>query len=163
MLTQEQAIVVVYTFLPGIALSWAAKRYSPWEWLYNLFRLPSTVAHELCHYLGIFIGGKPVSFDVFPKRNPSGGYTLGSVQFVGLNWLNSFFIGMAPVLILVALYYLAPQQGSPLNSYLLYWLIVGIFYAGGIPSKQDFKIALINGWPVFVATVSCLYFWVLYF
>lgn len=147
------------TFLPGIALSIIARKVSPWRWMYFLFLWPSTILHEFCHYLGFLLGGKPVSFNVLPKKQADGSYLLGSVQFEGLNWFNSFFIGLAPLLILVGLYYLAPQPGAPIKVFLIYWVEVGIFFAGALPSAQDLKIALIRGWPVFLAAIALGYQW----
>ena len=69
-----------------------------WPMLFALFIWPGTVAHELLHFLaGWFAGAKPVSLSIIPRRNPEGGWVLGSVAFARLRWWNSVPVGLAPL------------------------------------------------------------------
>ncbi len=69
-----------------------------WPLVYALCIWPGTVAHELLHFLaGWVAGAKPVSLSVIPRRNPEGGWILGSVAFTRLRWWNSVPVGLAPL------------------------------------------------------------------
>lgn len=67
-------------FAPGIALAALIKQFTPWPWLYFLFRFPSTFAHELLHFLAsLLTNGQAIGFTVVPRRVAPSTYTLGSV------------------------------------------------------------------------------------
>lgn len=63
---------------------------------------PSTVIHELSHFLvGYVLGADPVGLSVFPeKRTPGESWQLGSVTFTRLTWWSKLPVGIAPLLLL---------------------------------------------------------------
>jgi hypothetical protein len=114
-------------------------------WVFSLLVLPGTLAHECCHLaLGLLLGGRPSSFNLLPRRKEQG-WEMGSVGFQRLTWLNAFFIGMAPLLLLPVAYglvrwRLAGRPGLGWPEALAVYLIANLIYAA-LPSWQDLKIA----------------------
>jgi hypothetical protein len=127
------------------AMLWAMSQARRSFWLLSLLVLPGTFCHELCHWgVGRLLNGRPIHFTVFPKR-VGRGLVLGSVVFSNLNWYNAFFIGLAPLLLLVAAYglFLWRLGGKPEFG----WTEAGVVYFlanllfGAVPSWQDLRVA----------------------
>jgi len=117
--------------------------------LISLFFLPSTILHELLHFIvGFLTFAKPVSFSVIPKKSADGSYTLGEVQFSNLNFFNSIPTALAPLLMLIGLYFFDLYYWNYANENIWYFILfVYINFTAvysGIPSGQDFKVALSN-------------------
>jgi len=69
-------------------------------WRFALISMAGTVLHEAAHFLvGLCVGAGPRSFEIWPKRSAKG-WTLGSVDFVRLNWINAAPAALAPLLLL---------------------------------------------------------------
>ncbi len=113
--------------------------------------LMGTFFHELSHFIVSLVTlGKPVSFNVFPSKSvsPDGkiGYTLGSVSSKNMKWYNTFFISMAPLLLLPMSYYIYDNffyyfDVSILTIFLYNFSIVSLLFSS-IPSGVDFKNVL---------------------
>lgn len=124
---------------------WLLNQARRWLWLFSLLALPGTFCHEFCHWLaGKVLNGQPVGFTVIPRREGRG-LVLGSVRCAHLRWYNAFFIGAAPLLLVVLAFFLlrwrisvrpALGWGEALVVYLLATLVFG-----AIPSWQDLRVA----------------------
>lgn len=132
--------------------------------LLSVFFLPATFFHELAHFFFGFITlANPVNFSIFPKKEGEY-YTLGSVNFNNINNFNALITGIAPVVLLVLLFFLDKNNfylykkvlhKSDLGFFdiLLLSYINFIFVYSGIPSTQDFKV-------IFSKKLG-LFFWIL--
>ena len=111
-----------------------AKRTIFGAWLANLH---GTLLHELAHlFASILLNGKPTKISLFPSR-VEGGYILGYVESSNLRWYNKFPIAMAPLVLLIAIFYVDQYfyvyMEDNLYSTLLYvFMIIGLlaFSAG---------------------------------
>jgi len=74
----------------------------------------TTFLHELAHYLfALILGGKPQGLYLIPKKVEYNGviyWTFGSVKAY-TNKFTGFFIGIAPLMWLVAAFFLAKNVG----------------------------------------------------
>ena len=119
-----------------------AKRTIFGAWLANLH---GTLLHELAHlFASILLNGKPTKISLFPSR-VEGGYILGYVESSNLRWYNKFPIAMAPLVLLIAIFYVDQYfyvyMEDNLYSTLLYvFMIIGLLDSS-IPSGQDFRVA----------------------
>jgi hypothetical protein len=135
-----------FMYLAGTAaVLWAMNQARRSFWLFSLLVLPGTFCHELCHWMvGKLLNGRPVHFTIVPKR-AGRGLVLGSVALSNLRWYNAFFIGFAPLLLLVAAYgwFVWRLGGRPVFG----WKEAGAVFIlanllfGSLPSWQDFRIA----------------------
>jgi hypothetical protein len=154
---------LVVAYLPGIFLSYVLRRFL-WVWLYSLLRFPGTFAHEVfCHWLvGTVLGARPIKLQLVPQRQLDGSYILGQVCFSRLTWFNSFFVGMAPLLLFLPLYWLTPSNLSgPIEQFAKCWLYLALFFISAIPSAADLRIAFQPGAIVFIGVLVFLYYGVL--
>lgn len=73
-----------------------------WRYVYALIWWPSTLAHELSHFLvGVFLGANPVNFSALPRReSKSGRLVLGEVSFTNLRWWNRMPTALAPLVLM---------------------------------------------------------------
>jgi len=115
-----------------------------------VFNFPGTILHELLHFsVGIVTLARPVSFSIVPKRSEDGGWTLGSVGFMGLNQLNALPTAMAPILAPLIILIFIPDLFSYMasDSTGVWWksLLISFFIVSGfmscIPSSVDFRMA----------------------
>jgi len=126
-------------------------------WVFSLLVLPGTLAHELCHLLlGLLLNGQPAGFNLIPRRSGRG-WEMGSASFSHMTWYNAFFVGMAPLLLLPAAYFLLRWRlgGVPVFGWqeaLAVYLIANLAYAS-LPSWQDCRIAARSpiGWLLLAA------------
>jgi hypothetical protein len=131
-------------------------------WLMSLVALPGTICHELCHWLmGKLLNGQPVRFTVIPHREGRG-MVLGSVTFAHLRWYNAFFVGLAPLLLLLVAYALfrwrlGAQPTLGWREALMILLLANLLF-GAVPSWQDLRIAARSpvGWLLLIGGA----FWV---
>lgn len=109
--------------------------------------LPSTLAHELSHYLvAAVLGCKPTGFSLIPKRMSKTSWQLGSVSFTpGL--FSAGLVALAPLwlqgLISYWILWLRPPS-SDIGIELLSGIVGGISVWAAIPSKVDWNIAIRN-------------------
>ena len=73
-----------------------------WRYVYALIWWPSTLAHELSHFLvGLSLGANPVNFSALPRReSKSGRLVLGEVSFTNLRWWNTMPTALAPLVLM---------------------------------------------------------------
>ena len=98
-----------------------------------LVNIPGTILHEMMHFLvGLFLNAHPVNFTLFPKKDPVGGYVMGSVGFRNITLLPlSFYIHR----------YVLPYIPHTIWWYIGYVLLQTIIIENAIPSRADFRIA----------------------
>ena len=112
-------------------------------WFFSFLVLPGTACHELCHYVsGALLNGQPDRFSVIPRRDGNK-IRLGEVYFLNLRWYNVFFIGMAPLVMLLGVYAILVYLQSAPFGYIflvLLYLVANLAY-GSVPSGTDFKLA----------------------
>ena len=112
-------------------------------WMYSLFALPGTIAHEGLH--GIFalvLGAKPSFPSIFPKREGDA-WRLGSVRFVP-SFLNRVPITLAPFLLLpIGIWYAVEIMHSATGWwYFFHGWVVASFLIASLPSRQDWSVAM---------------------
>ena len=130
--------------------------------VFSLVALPGTLLHELSHVvMGLLTFGRPVGISLLPRRSVNG-YVLGSARFANVRWYNGCFIGLSPLLMLVAAGWLlgwriTSQPAFHVEELLWVYLIASLAY-GGIPSWQDIKVASASLW---LFAFFALAFWIL--
>ena len=108
-----------------------------WPLLFAVSIWPGTLAHELLHFVaGWIFGAKPVALSVIPRRNPEGGWVLGSVAFTHLRWWNSAPVGLAPLALIPGSVYLFMASMTP-----------PLISLPGAGIKLAAAQCLIAGWP----------------
>lgn len=136
-------------FLPSLTLAagWylLLRRARTSMWRLALISLPSTIAHELAHFvIGFFLLAKPAHFSVWPKRSGDR-WTLGSVSFRRINLFNGAFVALAPCLFLPLAWVGLTHLAAPLwaGHRWGWWLASGYVIAAALfaasPSLQDLK------------------------
>ena len=113
----------------------------------------TTLPHEAAHYLvAALLGGRPQGLSIIPKKVEYNGYvywSFGNVRAYA-NKFTGFFIGIAPIIWLIAGYFLAKYYFLffSLNeaSILVFFIIEWIMIENGIPSREDIKEALKSSW-----------------
>lgn len=120
----------------------------------------TTLPHEFSHYLiALILGGRPEGIYLIPRKVKAGEYihwTFGSVN-ARINSFTGFFIGIAPVIYLVASYFLAKYYflyfDWDFRNILIFFFIEWVLIENGIPSFDDLKIALSSYKGLFVFLV----------
>lgn len=108
-----------------------------------------TLFHELAHFaVSLITYGKPFWFSVIPssrydKETGRRTITLGCVKSANITWWNTFFVSMAPLLLLPLSYWVYNNfftyiQGGLWSSVLYIFIIVSLLFSA-IPSAVDFK------------------------
>jgi len=125
------------------------------KYLFYIFKLPGTIAHELAHFIvGLILLGKPTSFSVIPKEEKDK-IVLGSVDFKNIMAINAIPIAFAPILLLPLFFILSEIFVSLLTRDLMlseyiylyaigFGVILSSVLSSSIPSGQDFKVAFSN-------------------
>lgn len=137
---------------PSLALAslflFERRRWSP----VNALLFSGVFVHEVLHFLvGLVTMARPTSFSLIP-RSEGGRLILGSVGFVGLNWLNAWITAAAPLLILPIIFGLATWrlEAGPQHVQLwdvLIWLCIAPHFLHCWPSRADWKLMFIS-WPL---------------
>lgn len=112
-------------------------------WIINLL---GTVLHEAAHFtVGFILNARPVGFTLFPKK-VGDAFVMGSVGFNNMTFYNAVPAALAPLLLLVAAFYLDRIFFNlvPLSigTYLLFLFIMGILIENSLPSPADFRAAV---------------------
>lgn len=120
-------------------------------------RVPSTLAHELSHWVVALVTRASPSFpSIIPRRDAaSGGWVLGSVRFKP-SWGSAALIACAPFFILAPLALelgLSTHARTPEQA-LLQGTALAYLVQGCLPSRVDLKIAIAD--PVGLALVGLL-------
>ena len=137
---------------PSVALAslflFERRRWSP----VNVLHFSGVFVHEVLHLLvGLVTMARPTSFSLIP-RSEGGRLILGSVGFVGLNWLNAWITAAAPLLALPIIFALATWRVEAGPKHIQFWdVLVWLFIAPHFlhcwPSRADWKLVFIS-WPL---------------
>lgn len=131
-----------------------------WTVLRIFLRLPSTLAHELCHWLVAMLTASSPSFpNLLPKKDPEQGvWVLGSVGFVPSTW-TAAFVALAPVLLCLPAWLLLQRPlHAPWTEQALCGWAAGLLLEGARPSSKDFRLAFEHPLPILVITLIYLYY-----
>ncbi|WP_243656603.1 hypothetical protein [Paucimonas lemoignei] len=126
-----------------------------------LFYLSGTLLHELAHFLaGALTNARPAAFSVWPRRDGSNRWILGSVSFKNIRWYNAAFVGLAPITALAVPPFLAIARLRYGVAYswldILIAVLIAPIYLSALPSREDMLIAL-RSWPY--AAGAMLIYW----
>lgn len=146
---------------PGVLLAIASRALFPHIFFQILFRLPGTLAHELCHFVcALLSNAQPANLTIIPHKATDGNWTLGSVSCNNIRWYNGFLVGLAPLLLFGVLYISMPKKLELSASLAAYWLLTAALLPSAFPSRTDLKVTAISLVPVFiVALLALLFFW----
>lgn len=112
--------------------------------VFVLLRLPSTILHEISHWLvALVLGGRPSLPSFWPSWNGRG-WTLGAVEF-SPSLLSAAPAALAPVLYLFPAFSLLGSTSPEWWYFLAGFLLI----EAGTPSRVDFSLLLRN--PLSVA------------
>lgn len=129
------------------------------KYLYALVFFLGTVMHELCHAAAFTVTSlislrfPRMTFSLWPKTNPDGSWTLGSVSCAGINWFSAFPVAMAPALMLLLPVMVVEHWGNVVTevqafislseSQIMALLVfsMGFISHSAFPSVQDFRVA----------------------
>lgn len=101
-----------------------------------MYRLPSTVLHEICHLVvGLATLSGVTGFSLLPKR-VEGGWVLGSVTCNRVGMLSALPIGLAPALVCLPLAWQAYQLHTAVG-----YAGVYLCLTAATPSAADIKVA----------------------
>ncbi len=126
--------------------------------LFSIF-LPATYFHELAHFVvSFFLLGKPKKFSVFPTRTENG-WILGYVESHNLNWFNTSFVALAPLLLLPIFFFLLEYS---LKGDVWFFLIFKAYICANLllgmkPSRSDFQLALRRPIPIILLITYFVY------
>ncbi len=142
--------------------------------LWSLVCFPSTLLHEFAHGLvGLFLGAKPASFSLWPKRVSATGWRLGYVSFSNLRWWNAGPVGLAPLLWALPLVGLVGRWSALQVQYSSVSLRTSALVGASVvwawlaiaPSASDWQLAAKNwlGAAVFMTTWAAMLYCLLTF
>lgn len=135
-----------------------AKWLSQYIFIYMLFVLPGTVAHELAHWcVAIVTNGKPQVPNFFLKRTRDGAL-LGQVSFKNPRWYNVAFIALAPLLLLPLVAWLYLHKTAKISLFHVYhwislYLVIAIGFSA-LPSALDVRVAWKYSAPILLAAIA---------
>lgn len=135
-----------------------AKWLSRYIFIYMLFVLPGTAAHELAHWsVAVVTNGKPQFPSFFLKRTRDG-LMLGQVVFKNPRWYNAAFIALAPLLLLPVVAWLYIHEiGRMSLLHASHWISLYLIIAAGFsawPSALDVKVAWRYSAPLLLITAA---------
>jgi hypothetical protein len=109
---------------------------------YTIFSLIGTIAHELMHWLVVFVLGAHPTFPNLIPEKTSTGWRLGSVS-CSTSLLKNIPIALAPfALAPIALWWAATYMHAAKGWwYVIHAWIAGTLMMSSLPSSQDWKIA----------------------
>ena len=138
---RDTLLVVLLTVMALVLLRQLKSRF----WLFFHLTFPSTLLHELTHYIvSLVTNGQPRGLNVSPEH-VSGGVRLGYVMTGNLRWYNGTLIAIAPILLWVGASVMISE--IDLNRDFPPWLVAKIYITaclieGGIPSRSDLQLAI---------------------
>lgn len=143
----------------GILLIALLDRLKHRFWIFSLLAFPSTVLHELMHFVvALLTNGKPIAFNVIPRNN-GGSYKLGHVISSNPTWYNRGLIGLAPLFLIPMAWMLAHWMPSKHNIWvgILYAYTLGSMLYGSLPSSADWKCAWSAPIGTMILVLLCLF------
>lgn len=153
---------VLWYLLPSAIVAIGLTKLSGRMHLFAFLLLSGTIAHELSHLiLGMLLGAQPVSFNVWPRKTPTG-YQMGHVSFTNIRWWNAGVVALAPLLIVALIlgvawwrvrygYHFDPMVDA------IAWLALAPQLLSCWPSRTDWLLAL-RSWPLVVLGVAAAWF-----
>ena len=143
MILENRLIYTVSVLFVGYLLS---RSFARNIYIYALFHSLGTFLHELSHYfMSVVFNGKPRAFSIFPSKDKNGGIVLGYVESLNMTWYNKLPIGLAPLLLLVLVYFFDMYWfifvDKNIFTALGYIFIISVLVINSIPSIQDLKIS----------------------
>lgn len=148
--------------LPAVLVATILARVSHRMYLFSFVVYTGTLIHEALHLMvGGLFGAKPRTINLFPRREGDG-YVLGSVGFANVRWYNAVFAGLAPLLAIPGIFYVAwwrvragwtPAMIDP-----LIWLGLAPQILSCWPSSTDWRLAM-RSWPLIGAAGAILWGW----
>ena len=137
-----------------LALIALANHLARYKWLFILFVLPGTVAHELAHWsMALLFGGNPKPPSFWPHTEGPR-WTLGHVIIRNPRWYNLLQIALAPLLLLPLAAFIYWHW---LRFYSLvhwqHWLglyFVAALLHSSLPSPEDFQLLVRFRWPLLI-------------
>lgn len=111
-----------------------------------LFEMPGTIFHELSHFImGILTNAQPTKISVWPEQNDDGTWSMGSVTLSNITWYNCLPVGLAPLLMFPAAFWIERNFFEYIEFGLLsgiaYLLLIVTLIENCLPSKADIRIA----------------------
>ena len=142
-----ETVSLMARLLVVLAMYLVLRSVSRWMWLLVVLRLPSTIAHELSHFLlGVLCRAKPVGISFWPRRVAgTNQYVLGHVAFENLTFWKTLPVATAPLLILLPLgcwlIAMSLSRAYPQSITLLFCFGALQCFMGCWPSSQDWALA----------------------
>lgn len=146
--------------LAGMTVLLAATAFN--HWLYSIFNLPGTIAHELAHIaVGFVTNAHPASISLMPKKKKDGLY-LGTASFRNLRYYNALLVTIAPLLLAplawwVFRHFVVPLRFTPVCIGSLY--LCGNLVLACVPSTTDWKTGWRYSWPTLLLIVVVVGTW----
>ncbi len=143
----------------GVLMAFQGRAWTALKFL----QFTGVLVHEMLHFIvGLVTRARPSSMSLVP-RTEGGRLVLGSVGFVGLNWLNAWITALAPLLALPIIYGLASWRLTEGPQHfqwgdILIWLLFAPQCLNCWPSRADWRLVLIS-WPLGVLVVSAIVVW----
>jgi len=104
---------------------------------------PGTVVHELLHYItGLVLFARPTKISVWPEARETSGQTMGYVNFANIQWYNALPTGLAPLLGVFVVLFIAGSVPKEFSVAGVFWTWVMASILSQVwPSQQDWKVA----------------------
>ncbi|MDD1011010.1 hypothetical protein M5G27_26420 [Pseudomonas shahriarae] len=160
LLFSDPVYYLVPSLLLGVFMAFQRRTWIAMKFL----QFTGVLVHEMLHYIvGFVTMARPSSMSLVP-RTDGGRLVLGSVGFVGLNWINAWITALAPLLALPIVYGLAswrltqgPQHFQWVD--ILIWVAFAPQCLNCWPSRADWKLVLIS-WPLIGLLAASIVAWI---
>jgi hypothetical protein len=129
-------------FLAVLILAFVIRRSKESD-IFWLLSWPGTVVHELLHYvIGFVLFARPTKISVWPEDRETSGQTMGYVNFANIQWYNAMPTGLAPLLGVFVVLFIAGlvPVGFSLSGIFWIWVMASVL-SQVWPSQQDWKVA----------------------
>jgi hypothetical protein len=132
-------------------------------WSLTFWGILTTFPHEFAHFIvALLTGARPTGLTIIPKKQLVNGveyWTMGSVQAY-INKLNGVFIGLAPLLWLLAGYFISKYyflyfEANLINT-IIFYITIYLCITNGIPSGQDLKVVFNSHWWLILIIIGGL-------
>ena len=129
-------------FLAVLILAYVIRRSKESD-IFWILSWPGTVVHEILHYvIGFVLGAQPTKISVWPEERDSGGQTMGYVNFANIQWYNAMPTGLAPLLGVFVVLFIAGSVPKEFSLMSVFWVwVMSSILSQVWPSQQDWKVA----------------------